>query len=149
MKSLEEGNSSTANDIMLLLLLFRTVWELFFVIPPAAVTWFRNWAHWTTFVMHACDQEVLLLRIFFASFVCSIKTQTDPQCETDRNMQESTKKLHTRDWRWWQQNGIPWILHSQCAHNLSELWDIKPINIFRPTTHFTRIFSKMASSPNL
>jgi hypothetical protein len=42
--------------------------------------------------MHACDQEVLLLRIFFASFVCSIKTQTDPQFETDRNMQESTKK---------------------------------------------------------
>jgi hypothetical protein len=100
-----------------------------------------------------CDacmwSRTIAVEDFFASFVCSIKTQTDPQFETDRNMQESTKKNPHQRLKMMATEWIPWILHSQCAHNLSELWDIKPINIFRPTTHFTRIFSKMASSPNL
>jgi hypothetical protein len=84
--------------------------------------------HWTTFVMHACDQEVLLLLRNFCN-ICSIKTQTDPQFETDRNMQECTNPHQRLKMMATEMNS--WILHSQCAHNYQSYDILSPL--FRPT----------------
>lgn len=106
-----------------------------FVIPAAAaVTWFRNWAHWTTFVMHACDQErSIAVEEFLHHWIHKNSDRSSiwdwhehagvhkstPEIEDDGNRMNS------------------WILHSQCAHNYQTCDILSPL--FRPT-HITRIF---------
>ncbi len=93
-----------------------------------------------------CDacmwSRTIAVEDFFASFVCSIKTQTDPQFETDRNMQESKKKIHTRDWRWWQQNEF---LES-CTHNVLTIYQsyeiLSPLTYSDPPPTLLEFFQK-------
>jgi hypothetical protein len=122
---------------------FRTL----FVIPAAAVTWFRNWAHWTTFVMHACDQEVLLLRIFLHHLLHKNSDRSSIWDWQEHAGVQKKNPHHTRDWRWWQQNEF---LES-CTHNVLTIYQsyeiLSPLTYSDPPTLLE--FSKMAYSPNL
>jgi hypothetical protein len=126
MKTLEEGNSSTANDM--LLLLFQTVWELFFVIPAAAVdmiqelsslNYFSDACMWSRSIVAV--EEFLQYLLHKNSDRSSIWDwqehagvhKSTPEIEDDGNRMNS------------------WILHSQCAHNYQSYDILSPL--FRPT----------------
>jgi hypothetical protein len=95
-----------------------------FVIPAAAVTWFRNWAHWTTLVIHACDQERSNAVEEFLHHL--LHKNSDRSSIWDWQEHAGVHKSTPEIERWWQQNEFMNLALTMCSQ-LSELWDIKPI----------------------